>query len=252
MPLEEVKRNIIGGKVKRISSSVQLALTRGYSAEEIINAMTESMLQVGALFHNNYIFVPEMLVAAATMKKGLALLRPLLSADRQTNHEKFILGTVQGDLHDVGKNLVCCTLESFGFEVIDLGVDVPPEVFVETVRKESECHLLGLSALLTTTIPAISETIQAVTEAGLREQVFIMVGGAPLTAEIAAELGADSYEPDAYATARAAVNYVEQCRLREQEAAREREAADKPAEDREQPQSPEMPEAPEDIPDETP
>ena len=135
MPLEEVKRNIIGGKVKRISSSVQLALTRGYSAEEIINAMTESMLQVGALFHNNDIFVPEMLVAAATMKKGLALLRPLLSADRQTNHEKFILGTVQGDLHDVGKNLVCCTLESFGFEVIDLGVDVPPEVFVETERE---------------------------------------------------------------------------------------------------------------------
>ena len=123
---------------------------------------------------------------------------------------------------------------------------------METVRKESDCHLLGLSALLTTTIPAISETIQAITEAGLREQVFIMVGGAPLTAEIAAELGADSYEPDAYATARAAVNYVEQCRLREQEAAREREAADKPAEDREQPQSPEMPEAPEDIPDETP
>ena len=100
MPLEEVKRNIIGGKVKRISSSVQLALTRGYSAEEIINAMTESMLQVGALFHNNDIFVPEMLVAAATMKKGLALLRPLLSADRQTNHEKFILGTESLDNFD--------------------------------------------------------------------------------------------------------------------------------------------------------
>lgn len=225
MPLEEIKRIVIGGKVKRISSSVQLALTKGYSPEAIINAMTESMLQVGTLFHNNDIFVPEMLVAAATMKKGLALLRPLLSADRQTNHEKFILGTVQGDLHDVGKNLVCCTLESFGFEVIDLGVDVSPMDFVDAVRAHSDCRLLGLSALLTTTIPAIGDTLEALDDAGLRQQVHIIVGGAPLSAELSQALGADFYADDAYTTARAALDYIEQLRREEAEAA-EAEAAE--------------------------
>lgn len=219
MPLDEVKQNIIGGKVKRISGSVQLALTKGYSPETIINAMTESMMQVGELFHNNDIYVPEMLVAAATMKKGLALLRPLLSAEKHTNHERVILGTVQGDLHDVGKNLVCCTLESFGFEVNDLGVDVAPEEFVEAVRRDPDCHLLGLSALLTTTIPAIAETIEALRLAGLREQVYIMVGGAPLTSEMAGELGADSYSPDAYGTALSAMNRIEQLRQKAEEAA---------------------------------
>ena len=218
MSLDEVKQNVINGKVKRISGSVQLALSKGYSPEEIINAMTESMLQVGELFHNSDIYVPEMLVAAATMKKGLALLRPLLSAEQHTNHERVILGTVQGDLHDVGKNLVCCTLESFGFEVNDMGVDVSPEDFVEAVRRDPDCHLLGLSALLTTTIPSIEETIAALREAGLRDQVYIMVGGAPLNAELAKELGADSYSPDAYATALAALDQVEKLKREAEEA----------------------------------
>ena len=218
MSLDEVKQNVINGKVKRISGSVQLALSKGYSPEEIINAMTESMLQVGELFHNSDIYVPEMLVAAATMKKGLALLRPLLSAERHTNHERVILGTVRGDLHDVGKNLVCCTLESFGFEVNDMGVDVSPEDFVEAVRRDPDCHLLGLSALLTTTIPSSGETIAALREAGLRDQVYIMVGGAPLNAELAKKLGADSYSPDAYATALAALDQVEKLKREAEEA----------------------------------
>lgn len=210
--LEEIKRLVIGGKVKRISNAVQMALISGYEPQTIIDTMTEAMLQVGELFHNSDIYVPEMLVAAAAMKKGMTLLRPLLSAEQQTTRVQYILGTVQGDLHDVGKNLVCCTLESYGFEVIDLGVDVSPADFVAAVEDHPDCYLLGLSALLTTTIPSISATIEALTEAGLRDRVYIMVGGAPITWDIAREVGADWYSPDAYGTAQAALRYVETCR----------------------------------------
>ncbi len=215
--LEEIKRLIIGGKVKRISNAVQMALVSGFEPQTIIDTMTGAMLQVGELFHNSDIYVPEMLVAAAAMKKGMTLLRPLLSAERQTNKVKYILGTVQGDLHDVGKNLVCCTLESYGFEVVDLGVDVAPKDFVAAVEQHSDCYLLGLSALLTTTIPSITATIEALSEAGLRDRLFIMVGGAPITWEVAREVGADSYSPDAYGTAQAALRYVEE-RKKEEEA----------------------------------
>ena len=207
--LEEIKQLVIGGKVKRISNAVQLALVNGYEPQTIIDTMTGAMLQVGELFHNSDIYVPEMLVAAAAMKKGMTLLRPLLSADRQTNKVKYILGTVQGDLHDVGKNLVCCTLESYGFEVIDLGVDVAPADFVAAVEEHPDCYLLGLSDLLTTTIPSITATIEALYEAGLRDRLYIMVGGAPITWDIAREVGADWYSPDAYGTAQAALRYVE-------------------------------------------
>ncbi len=207
--LEEIKQLVIGGKVKRISHAVQMALVNGYEPQTIIDTMTEAMLQVGELFHNSDIYVPEMLVAAAAMKKGMSLLRPLLSAERQTNKVQYILGTVQGDLHDVGKNLVCCTLESYGFDVVDLGVDVAPKDFVAAVEKHPGCYLLGLSALLTTTIPSITETIQALCDAGLRDRMYIMVGGAPITWELAKEVGADWYSPDAYGTAQEALRYAE-------------------------------------------
>ena len=208
--LEEIKRLIIGGKVKRISNAVQMALVNGYEPQTIIDAMTDAMLQVGELFHNSDIYVPEMLVASAAMKKGLTLLRPLLSAEQQTNKVKVILGTVQGDLHDVGKNLVCCTLESYGFEVVDLGVDVAPGDFLAAARQHSDCYLLGLSALLTTTIPSIEATIAAFREAGLRDRFYIMVGGAPINRDIAEAVGADSYSSDAYGTAQTALRYVEE------------------------------------------
>ena len=214
--LEEIKQLVIGGKVKRISNAVQLALVNGYEPRTIIDAMTDAMLQVGELFHNSDIYVPEMLVAAAAMKKGMTLLRPLLSADRQTNKVKYILGTVEGDLHDVGKNLVCCTLESYGFEVIDLGVDVKAADFVAAVEEHPDCYLLGLSALLTTTIPSITATIEALSEAGLRERLYIMIGGAPITWDVAREVGADWYAPDAYGTAQAALRYVETVKSEEQ------------------------------------
>lgn len=224
--LEEIRRLIIGGKVKRISNAVQLALISGFEPQTIIDTMTDAMLQVGELFHNSDIYVPEMLVASAAMKKGLTLLRPLLSAERQTNRVKYILGTVQGDLHDVGKNLVCCTLESYGFEVIDLGVDVAPRDFVAAITDHPDCYLLGLSALLTTTIPSISATIEAIAEAGLRDRVYIMVGGAPLTWETAKEVGADWYSPDAYGTAQAALRHVELRRREAEEAAKNAETAE--------------------------
>ena len=207
--LEEIKQLVIGGKVKRISNAVQMALVSGYEPQTIIDTMTGAMLQVGELFHNSDIYVPEMLVASAAMKKGLTLLRPLLSAEQQTNKVKFILGTVQGDLHDVGKNLVCCTLESYGFEVIDLGVDVAPKDFVTALEKNPDCYLLGLSALLTTTIPSITATVEAITQAGMRDRLHIMIGGAPISWEICREVGADWYAPDAYGTAQAALRYVE-------------------------------------------
>ena len=215
--LEEIKRLVIGGKVKRISDAVQLALVNGFEPQTIIDTMTGAMMQVGELFHNSDIYVPEMLVASAAMKKGLALLRPLLSAERQTNKVQFILGTVEGDLHDVGKNLVCCTLESYGFEVIDLGVNVAPADFVTAVEQHPDCYLLGLSALLTTTIPSISATIEALCEADLRERLYIMVGGAPITWGIAREVGADWYSPDAYGTTQAALRYVEERKKQESE-----------------------------------
>ena len=221
--LEEIKRLIIGGKVKRISDAVQLALVNGFEPQTIIDTMTAAMLQVGELFHNSDIYVPEMLVASAAMKKGLSLLRPLLSAERQANKVRYILGTVEGDLHDVGKNLVCCTLESYGFEVIDLGVDVAPGDFVAAVEKHPDCYLLGLSALLTTTIPSIRATLEALCEAGLRERLYIMVGGAPITWDIAREVGADWYSPDAYGTAQAALRYVEERKKQENEEAEKTE-----------------------------
>lgn len=216
--LEEIRQLVIGGKVKRISNAVQMALVNGYEPQTIIDTMTAAMLQVGELFHNSDIYVPEMLVAAAAMKKGMTLLRPLLSAERQTNKVKYILGTVQGDLHDVGKNLVCCTLESYGFDVIDLGVDVDPADFVAAVEQHPDCYLLGLSALLTTTIPSITATIDALREAGVRDRLQIMVGGAPITWEIAKEVGADWYSPDAYGTAQAALGFVEEHRKQLEEA----------------------------------
>lgn len=227
--LEEIKQLVIGGKVKRISHAVQMALVNGYEPQTIIDTMTTAMLQVGELFHNSDIYVPEMLVAAAAMKKGMTLLRPLLSAERQANRVQYILGTVQGDLHDVGKNLVCCTLESYGFDVVDLGVDVAPKDFVTAVEKHPGCYLLGLSALLTTTIPSVTATIEALVESGLRDRVYIMVGGAPITWDIARDVGADWYSPDAYGTAQAALRYAEEHKTKadEEKAKHSEEQSDK-------------------------
>src|SRR5690606_9350212 len=160
--------------------------------EGMIAAMTE----VGRLFEEGEYYVPEMLVAARAMKEGLSILKPHLVEADVKSQGTVIAGTVKGDLHDIGKNLVCTMLEGAGFEVIDLGTDVSPEQFVEQL-KERKADLVAMSALLTTTMPGMRATIEAIEQAGLRDKVKIMVGGAPLTESYAREISADGYAPDA-------------------------------------------------------
>lgn len=204
MTLENIRSIVIGGKVKRIGPAVCAALNNDIPSEEIIAVMTDAMYKVGENFKCSNIYVPEMLVSAMTMKKGMQILRPFLVDDSVEKQETFILGSVMGDLHDIGKNLVGCMLESLGFNVIDLGVDVAPETFVAALKKNPDCRFMGLSSLLTTTIPMLHDTTEAIKAAGLREQVYIFAGGAPLTRELALIGGADDYCPDAYTTARRA------------------------------------------------
>jgi methylmalonyl-CoA mutase cobalamin-binding domain/chain len=195
--IDNVKQAILTGKLKKIEGIVQEALDGGASAGDILNAMISTMDEVGDKFQRNEIFVPEMLVAALTMKKGVAVLKPLLAGGETNSYGKFIIGTVEGDLHDIGKNLVALMVESAGFEVIDLGVDVPAAKFVEAIKENPDCKVVGVSALLTTTMQAMKDTVAAIDAAGMHSQVKIMVGGAPITPEFAAEIGADAYTPDA-------------------------------------------------------
>ena len=195
--LENVKQIVLTGKIKLIQGAVQEALDGGASAEDILNIMSEAMEEVGVRFQSGDLFVPEMLVAAKTMQRGVMVLKPLLTGDEGARYGKLIIGTVAGDLHDIGKNLVALMMESAGFEVIDLGVDVPAERFVEAVKENPDCRVVALSALLTTTMEAMRGTVKALTDAGLKDQVKIMVGGAPITQTFADEIGADAYTPDA-------------------------------------------------------
>ena len=207
--IQEVAAAVENGKVKLIEGLVQEALDAGDAPEDILNeGMIAAMGVVGAKFQANEIFVPEMLVAAKTMKKGVELLRPKLAGDSVGKKGKFIIGTVSGDLHDIGKNLVALMIESAGFEVIDLGVDVPADKFVECVKANPDCKVVAASALLTTTMDSLRNTVKALIDAGCKSQVKIMVGGAPITAEFAKEIGADAYTPDAGSAAVKAVELV--------------------------------------------
>lgn len=172
---------------------------------DILNdGMIAAMDEVGAKFKNGEIFVPEMLVAAKAMKNGVAVLKPLLSSGEAGAAGKVIIGTVAGDLHDIGKNLVGMMLESSGFEVIDLGVDVPKEKFVEAYEANPDAKIIGCSALLTTTMPALRETVALLNASSFRSKVKIMVGGAPISAAFAEEIGADAYTEDAASCAQKA------------------------------------------------
>jgi len=207
--IQEIAAAVESGKVKLIEVLVQEALDAGDPPEAILNeGMIAAMGVVGAKFQLNEIFVPEMLVAAKTMKKGVELLRPRLASDAVGKHGKFVIGTVSGDLHDIGKNLVALMIESAGFEAIDLGVDVPAEKFVEAVKANPNCKIVAASALLTTTMDSLRNTVKALEDAGCREQVKIMVGGAPITQEFADDIGADAYTPDAGSAAVKAVELV--------------------------------------------
>jgi methanogenic corrinoid protein MtbC1 len=195
MSLESVRTAVETGKVKKIEGLVQGALDEGCAAAEVLDAMIGVMDDIGDKFQRNEIFVPEMLVSALAMKKGVAVLKPHLGAGEAIGHGKFIIGTVKGDLHDIGKNLVAMMVESAGFEVIDLGVDVPAGNFIAALRENPDCRLVGLSALLTTTMDNMKATAAAIRSEF--PSVKIMVGGAPITPEFAQSIGADAYTADA-------------------------------------------------------
>lgn len=195
--IKEIFESIVDGNQKACAASVQKAIDQGVEPQAILNnAMITSMAEVGNLFEEGEYFVPELLVSARAMQAGMNILKPLLvQADIQSTG-KVVAGTVQGDLHDIGKNLVCMMLEGAAFEIVDLGTDVSPEQFVEAVRS-SGANVIAMSALLTTTMPNMKSTIDALKSAGIRENVKVMVGGAPLTQQYADEIGADGYAPDA-------------------------------------------------------
>jgi len=205
--IEELKVAVENGKAKLVPGLVQAALDEGTAPIDALNTMISAMDSVGEKFKNGEIFVPEMLVAARAMKKGVDVLKPMLAEDGATNRGKMIMGTVYGDLHDIGKNLVVMMIESAGFEVVDLGVDVPVAKFVE-MAADPAVNIVGVSALLTTTMPAMKETVEALNAMPNRAQFKIMVGGAPITQEFADEIGADVYTTDAASAAQAAKTLV--------------------------------------------
>ena len=194
--IQAVADAVAAGKAKLVGGLVQEALDDGCQAVDVLNAMIDAMGVVGERFKNNEIFVPEMLVAARAMKKGVEVLKPHLSAGDTGTAGKMILGTVAGDLHDIGKNLVASMFEGCGFEVINLGTDVSAKKFVDAVC-EYHADILCMSALLTTTMNYMREVIAALNESGVREKVKVMIGGAPTTPEFARQIGADGYSDNA-------------------------------------------------------
>ncbi len=195
--LRQIMDSLYNGDAKAVAELTQKALDEGLTPAEVLNGgLVTGMDQVGTDFRNNVLFVPEVLIAARAMHAGMDILRPLLVESDVKAAGKVLIGTVVGDLHDIGKNLVAMMLEGGGFEVVDLGIDTAPEKFVEAVKTEQP-DLIGMSALLTTTMPAMKRTIDALAEAGVRDRVKVMIGGAPVTQAYAEEIGADGYAPDA-------------------------------------------------------
>ena len=195
--IETIKELVVGGKFKDIDAQVQGAVDNGIDLNSLINdALIAAMDIVGKRFADGDIYVPEMLVSAKTMKQGLDIIKPLLQSGEAEHRGTIVMGTVKGDLHDIGKNLVTMMMEGAGFKIIDLGVDVKIEDLIDTLKKE-EPDILGLSALLTTTMPEMQNVIQALEEAGLRNQIKVIVGGAPIDQKFADQIGADGFGADA-------------------------------------------------------
>lgn len=206
--LDEIYQSVLNGAMQETGNIVQDAVDAGLSAEKILNeGLIAAMSEVGSLFEEGSYFVPEMLIAARSMQAGLNILRPYLAETGIEPSGKVVLGTVKGDLHDIGKNLVGMMLEGAGFTVVDLGTDVAPETFIQAIREGAD--ILGLSALLTTTMNSMEMTINEIEEAGLRDQVKIIVGGAPVTQEYANQIGADGFAADASRAAKIAKSLVE-------------------------------------------
>jgi 5-methyltetrahydrofolate--homocysteine methyltransferase len=207
--LKPIYEGVIGGDAASVQQDVQAAIDAGIGADDILKqGLIPAMGEVGDRFEKGEYFVPEMLISARAMQSGLVLLKPLLASAEVQSTGKVVLGTVQGDLHDIGKNLVGMMLEGAGFELVDLGADVSPDKFAQAVQ-ENQPDILAMSALLTTTMPAMKTTIDALEGAGLRSQVKVMVGGAPITDEYANGIGADGFAPDASRAASLAKKLVE-------------------------------------------
>ena len=205
MAIEKVYDLVSRGKAKLTPAAVTEALEAGFGAEEVLGKMIAAMDVVGEKFKNGDIFVPEMLIAAKAMKKGVEVLKPHLASGEAGALGKVVIGTVAGDLHDIGKNLVAMMIESAGFEVIDLGVDVPVEKFVEAAAQDG-VKIVACSALLTTTMPAMEATVAALKATG--KDYKIMVGGAPINQEFADKVGADAYTSDAASAAKKAKEII--------------------------------------------
>jgi len=195
--LQAIADNLFKGKADEVKNLVNQAIQEEVPAGQILNdGLVKGMDAVGAKFKVNEIYVPEVLIAARAMKAGMELLRPFLLEQGVKPKGTVVIGTVRGDLHDIGKNLVCMMMEGAGFRIVDLGIDVPPEKFVEAVKNES-ADLVCQSALLTTTMPAMKDTLAALLDANLSDKVKCLIGGAPVTQSYADEIGAQGYAPDA-------------------------------------------------------
>lgn len=203
--LTEISTNLQQGKAKIVKQLVQQAVDEGLPVQQILNeGLLDGMSAVGEKFKNNEVFVPEVLVAARAMNMGTQILKPLLAQEGVQSVGKVCIGTVKGDLHDIGKNLVKMMMEGKGLEVIDLGTDVAPEIYVQTAI-EQNCQIICCSALLTTTMGVMEQVVKKAEEAGVRDKVKIMIGGAPVTEEYCKKIGADKYTSDAASAADAAV-----------------------------------------------
>ena len=194
--LVEISENLQRGKAKVVKELVQTALDEGINVKDILNSLLEGMGVIGEKFKNDEVYVPEVLVAARAMNMGVQILKPYLAEGGVEALGRVCIGTVQGDLHDIGKNLVKMMMEGKGLEVIDLGVDVPPQTFVQTAI-DNDCKIICCSALLTTTMGVMEEVVKAAEAAGIRDKVKIMVGGAPVSENFAKKIGADAYTADA-------------------------------------------------------
>ena len=207
MDLNEISLQLQAGKAKIVKTLVQQAIDEGIPAQKILEeGLLAGMSVIGEKFKNNEVFVPEVLVAARAMSMGANLLKPLLAEDGVKATGKVCIGTVKGDLHDIGKNLVKMMMEGKGLEVVDLGTDVAPETFVQTAQKQG-CQVICCSALLTTTMGVMADVVKAAEAAGIRDSVKIMVGGAPVTDAFCQQVGADAYTPDAASAAEKAVEF---------------------------------------------
>ena len=209
--LTEISEFLQKGRAKSVRELVNRALEEGTPAKTILEeGLLPGMSVIGEKFRKNEVFVPEVLVAARAMNAGIEILKPHLAAGENTSKGKAVIGTVKGDLHDIGKNLVKIMLEGKGLEVIDLGVDVSAEQFVTTAKKQG-AQIICCSALLTTTMGEMKETVEEAKRQGIREKVFIMVGGAPLTQAFCDQIGADCYTSDAASAATAALEHCQKC-----------------------------------------